>query len=147
MSLVILIAKAKCMADPSPNSPPDTDDSTKNSEPTGYKRVARKWSRLSSNLLASGLVIVAAIGLLRYVAPWWSQEEPPSSEEHVAQTVGQGVHWAYFPDSVIWLTRFGKPSMSANLTALETVFGKCVAELQQKRHTLTGKLDLQNRKC
>lgn len=79
------------MADPMPKSPPTSNDSTKRNEPTGYGRIARKWSRLSSNLLASGLVIVAAIGLLRYVAPWWSQEEPPSSKEHVAQTVGKGV--------------------------------------------------------
>lgn len=79
------------MADPSSNSSPATNDPTKDDAPSGYGRLARKWSRLSSNLLASGLVIVAAIGLLRYAAPWWNQEEPPSSKQYVAQTVGENV--------------------------------------------------------
>jgi hypothetical protein len=79
------------MADTPPKSPPAADAPSNSNEPSGYARLARKWSRLSSNLLASGLVIVAAIALIKYVVPWWKQDEPPSAGAHLAETLGQGV--------------------------------------------------------
>lgn len=79
------------MADSLPKSPSASDGSTEKTEPTGYARLARKWSRLSTNLLASGLVIVAAIALVRHVAPWWKEDQPPSAKAHLSETVGQGI--------------------------------------------------------
>lgn len=86
------------MADSSSTTPPSSDDVANagqsgraDQQPGAYGKMARKWSRFSSNLLASGLVIVAAIALLRYVAPWWKEDGPPSPKAHVAETVGQSL--------------------------------------------------------
>lgn len=101
------------MADTPPKSPPVADNSSKGNEPSGYARLAQKWSRLSSNLLASGLVIVAAIALVQYVLPWWRQEEPPSAEAHLVETLGQGVE-TEDPHGV--LSGFGELSHSLRQT-------------------------------
>lgn len=132
------------MADKSTLSPrPSSEDSPDREPPGSHGRLARKWSRLSSNLLASGLVLIAAIALLRYVAPWWKEEGPPSPKAQVTQAVGPGID-ADDPNGV--LSGFGDLSHSLRQSHVVGGSDEARAQLRQLCRLAVSSISVPERK-